>query len=151
MTGRKGARIIAASEFHRLPGDDPQRETVLDPGELITQIDIPNAAAGRRSAYVKVRDRESYEFAVVSAAVVVESEAERITRIRIALGGVASKPWRLTAGEAALVGSGFEATDLDNALQPSFSEARRLAHNAFKVELARRAAVRAILAAGEIT
>ena len=151
VTGRKGARVIAASEFHRLPGDEPQRETVLDPGELITQIDIPNAAAGRRSAYVKVRDRESYEFAVVSAAVVVESEAERITRIRIALGGVASKPWRLTAGEAALVGAGFEAATLDNALQPAFSEARTLAHNAFKVELARRAAVRAILAAGEIT
>ena len=65
---------------------------MLDPGELITQIDIPNAAAGRRSAYVKVRDRKSYEFAVVSAAVVVESEAERITRIRIALGGVATNP-----------------------------------------------------------
>ena len=124
---------------------------MLDPGELITQIDIPKAAAGRRSAYVKVRDRESYEFAVVSAAVVVESEAERITRIRIALGGVASKPWRLTAGEAALVGAGFEAATLDTALQPAFSEARPLAHNAFKGELARRAVVRAVLAAGEIT
>jgi xanthine dehydrogenase YagS FAD-binding subunit len=150
VIGQNGARIIAASDFHRLPGDEPQRETMLDPGELITQIDIPNAAAGRRSAYIKVRDRESYEFAVVSAAVVVESDAKRITRIKIALGGVASKPWRLTAGEAALVGAGFDAATLDTALRPAFADARTLAHNAFKVELARRAAVRAILAAGEI-
>jgi xanthine dehydrogenase YagS FAD-binding subunit len=151
VTGRNGARVIAASELHRLPGDEPQRDTVLDREELITHIDIPDAAAGRRSAYLKVRDRESYEFAVISAAVVVEIEAGRIARARIALGGVANKPWRLAAGEAALVGAGFDAATLDHALRPAFSEARALAHNAFKVELARRAVVRAILAAGEIT
>jgi xanthine dehydrogenase YagS FAD-binding subunit len=150
VRGPSGARAIPASEFHRLPGDDPARDNVLAPGELITHIDVPHAAEARRSFYLKVRERESYEYATVSVAAVVHSDAGRITAARIALGGVAHKPWRLAAAEKALVGTRLEPRDLDTALQPAFADARPLAHNAFKIELARRAVVRALIQAGEV-
>jgi xanthine dehydrogenase YagS FAD-binding subunit len=150
VSGSNGARVIPASEFHRLPGDDPGRDNVLEPGELITHIDIPGASDARRSFYLKVRERESYEYATVSVAAVVNSDAGRITAARVALGGVAHKPWRLRAAEQALAGARLDARDLDMALARTFADARPLAHNAFKIELARRAVVRALLEAGAV-
>jgi xanthine dehydrogenase YagS FAD-binding subunit len=148
--GANGARVIPASEFHRLPGDDPGRDNGLEPGELITHIDIPRASDARRSFYLKVRERESYEYATVSVAAVVNGDAGRITAARVALGSVAHKPWRLSAAETALVGARLDARELHAALAPAFADARPLAYNAFKIELARRAAVRALLEAGAV-
>jgi xanthine dehydrogenase YagS FAD-binding subunit len=150
VRGSNGARVIPAGAFHRLPGDDPSRDNVLEPGELITHIDIPRASDARRSFYLKVRERESYEYATVSVAAVVNGEAGRITAARIALGSVAHTPWRLKAAEQALAGARLDARELDAALAPAFADARPLAHNAFKIELARRAAVRALLEAGAV-
>jgi xanthine dehydrogenase YagS FAD-binding subunit len=150
VSGSNGARVIPAGEFHRLPGDDPGRDNVLEPGELITHIDIPQASDARRSFYLKVRERESYEYATVSVAAVVRSDAGRITAARIALGSVAHRPWRLRAAEHALAGARLDARVLEVALAPAFADARPLAHNAFKIELARRAVVRALLEAGAI-
>jgi xanthine dehydrogenase YagS FAD-binding subunit len=148
VRGSNGARVIPAGAFHRLPGDDPSRDTVLELGELITHIDIPRASDARRSFYLKVRERESYEYATVSVAVVVNGDAGRITTARVALGSVAHRPWRLRAAEQALAGARLDARELDAVLAPAFADARTLAHNAFKIELARRAVVRALLHAG---
>jgi xanthine dehydrogenase YagS FAD-binding subunit len=116
---------------------------VLRYGELITGIEL--GAPARRSAYLKVRERESYEYATVSAAAALEMDGRAIRRARIALGSVAHRPWRLSAAEDRL--AGIKATDRDglrNALEASFAEARALAHNAYKIPLARNAALRAI-------
>jgi xanthine dehydrogenase YagS FAD-binding subunit len=150
VRGAGGARVVPASEFHRLPASDPGRDNVLEPGELITRIDIPHAADARRSFYLKVRERESYEYATVSVAAIVSIDAGRIAAARIALGGVAHRPWRLKAAEQSLVGASLDARELDAALAPAFATARPLAHNAFKVELARRAVVRALMQAGAV-
>lgn len=150
VRGSNGARVIPAYEFHRLPGDDPGRDNVLEPGALITHSDIPRASDARRSFYLKVRERESYEYATVSVAAVVNGKAGRITAARIALGSVAHKPWRLTVAEKAMAGARLDAREIDAALAPAFADARPLAHNAFKIELARRAAVRALLEAGAV-
>jgi xanthine dehydrogenase YagS FAD-binding subunit len=143
-----GTRVIPAAELHRLPGDDPGRDNVLEPGELITHIDIPQAAEARGSFYLKVRERESYEYATVAVAAIVKSEAGRITAARIVLGSVAHKPWRVPAAEQALIGAQLDPRELDAAVRPAFADARPLTHNAFKIELARRAVVRALLHAG---
>jgi xanthine dehydrogenase YagS FAD-binding subunit len=144
-----GERRLAAAEFHNLPERSPWNDNVLCHGELITAIEL--SAPARRSAYVKVRERESYEYAVVSAAVALEIEGSAIDRARIALGSVAHRPWRLTNAERRL--SGIELTDraaLRAALDAAFADARPLAHNAFKIPLARSAAVRAIEAAARM-
>jgi xanthine dehydrogenase YagS FAD-binding subunit len=140
---RDGGRRIAATEFHTLPGEQPHIDNVLRPGELITAIELP--APARQSAYVKVRERESYEYAIVSAAAVLEMHGDTIRKARLALGSVAHRPWRLTKAEAGL--AGVKANDRDGlqrALEVSFADARPLAHNAFKVPLARNAMLRAI-------
>jgi xanthine dehydrogenase YagS FAD-binding subunit len=116
---------------------------------LISRVDIPHAADARRSFYLKVRERESYEFATVSVAALVQVGGDRITAARIALGGVAHKPWRLTAAERALAGAPIGAREIDAALQPDFADARPLPRNAYKIDLARRATVHAVLRAGE--
>src|SRR5678815_2829729 len=102
VRGPKGERSIPIADFHVLPGNTPQRETVLDPGDLITHVTLPPPALGSRSLYLKLRDRASYEFALASAAVVITTANGKITRARIALGGVATKPWRSTDAESAL-------------------------------------------------
>jgi xanthine dehydrogenase YagS FAD-binding subunit len=144
----KGERSIPIDTFYRLPGATPELETDLKPGELITAVDLPAMPEGARSHYVKVRDRNSFAFALVSVAAVLHVDADgRISHARIALGGVAHKPWRSVAAEAAL--HGREATE------PVFREAAGIAvkgsqtyrYNGFKVELARRAIVRGLMAA----
>lgn len=117
-------------------------------GDLIIGIDVPASATARRSHYLKVRERASYEFALVSAAAAVALDGDRIREARLALGGVAPKPWRLRAAEEALTGAALDARDLRRAVDRAFLDARPLAHNGFKVELAKRTAVRALQTAG---
>lgn len=148
VLGAGGPRAIPLVEFHRLPGDAPERDTVLEHGDLIIGIDVPASAAARHSHYLKVRERASYEFALVSAAAAVDLDGDRIREARLALGGVAPKPWRLWAAEEALAGATLEPSDLRRAVDRAFVDARPLAHNAFKVELAKRTAVRALQRAG---
>jgi xanthine dehydrogenase YagS FAD-binding subunit len=149
VRGRFGERSIPFTEFHRLPGRTPERDNVLERGELIIAIEVPARAEGRASHYLKIRDRQSYEFALVSVAAAVTTEGGRLGSVRLALGGVAHKPWRLTAAETALRGAPLHDHDaLRGAIAASFTDARPLAHNAFKVELAQRAALRAVQTAG---
>src|SRR5713101_4133714 len=149
VRGPAGERAIPFTDFHRLPGDTPERDNVLGRGDLIVSIEVPARAEGRASHYLKIRDRESYEFALVSAAAAVAVDDGRIRSARLALGGVAHKPWRLTATEAALRGASLADIEaLRSAIAASFTEARPLAHNAFKVELAQRVALRALQTAG---
>ncbi|HWF84504.1 MAG TPA: xanthine dehydrogenase family protein subunit M [Vicinamibacterales bacterium] len=146
---RTGERSIPFTQFHRLPGDSPERDNVLERGELIVAVQVPARIEGRSSYYLKVRDRQSYEFALVSVAAGVATSARRITSVRLAMGGVAHKPWRLTAAEAALRGVSLDdANALRTAIATAFAEARPLPHNTFKVELAQRAVLRALLTAG---
>jgi xanthine dehydrogenase YagS FAD-binding subunit len=150
VRGGSGERSIPFAEFHRLPGNTPERDNVLERGELIIAIEVPGRPEGRASHYLKVRDRQSYEFALVSAAAAVATDGRRIRSARLAMGGVAHKPWRLSAAEEALAGIALNDTDkLRAAIALSFADARPLAHNAFKIELARRVALRALQTAGE--
>ena len=104
VEGTKGKRTIAFADFHKLPGDTPQIENALEPGELVTYVDLPKPIEGSRSVYLKLRDRASYEFALASAAVVAKVEGGRIRYVRVAMGGVGTKPWRSHEAEAALTG-----------------------------------------------
>ena len=150
VRGGSGERSIPFAEFHRLPGNTPERDNVLERGELIIAIEVPGRPEGRASHYLKVRDRQSYEFALVSAAAAVATDGGRIRSARLAMGGVAHKPWRLSAAEEALAGIALNDTDkLRAKIALSFADARPLAHNAFKIELARRVALRALQTAGE--
>jgi xanthine dehydrogenase YagS FAD-binding subunit len=149
LEGPQGSRVVPLSEFYLLPGETPDRETVLEPGELITRIHVPFAPVARRSQYLKVRERASYEFALVSAAVAVDLDGTIIRNGRVALGGVAPKPWRLERAESALRGVEITRPEaLRAAIEPAFDEARPRRHNAFKIELAKRAVVRALETAG---
>jgi xanthine dehydrogenase YagS FAD-binding subunit len=152
VRGRTGETSIPFTDFHRLPGSTPERDNALDRGDLILAIEVPGSVEARASHYLKVRDRESYEFALVSAAAAVATDGRRIRSARLALGGVAHKPWRLTAAETALRGASLDDTDvLKAAIATSFSDVRPLAHNGFKVELAQRVALRALQTAGART
>jgi xanthine dehydrogenase YagS FAD-binding subunit len=149
VRGRTGERLIPFTDFHRLPGSTPECDSALDRGELITAIEVPASVEASASHYLKVRDRESYEFALVSAAAAVATDGRRIRSARLAMGGVAHKPWRLTAAETALRCVSFDDSDaLKAAIATSFTDARPLAHNAFKVELAQRVALRSLQIAG---
>jgi xanthine dehydrogenase YagS FAD-binding subunit len=148
VVGKEGPRSIRMTDFHRLPGDTPQIDTTLRPGEIITAIDLPPASATARSHYLKVRDRNSYAFALVSVAVVMELTANReVKQVQIALGGVAHKPWRATQIEKMLTGHPVEAGRLREAADRELAAARPYRDNAFKVELAKRAIVRAVTTA----
>jgi xanthine dehydrogenase YagS FAD-binding subunit len=147
--GRNGEYTIPFADFHVLPGDAPERDTILGSGDLIVGVDIPASADARASHYLKVRDRQSYEFAVVSVAAVVTLEGERIASTGLAMGGVAHKPWRILAAEQALQGVALSDDGaLQRAIATSFADARPLTHNAFKVKLAQRAVLRALQTAG---
>ena len=149
VRGLHGDRVIAFSEFHRLPGDTPEKDNVLERGELIFGIEVPARVEARASHYLKVRNRQSYEFALVSTAAALAVDARTIQSVRLAMGGVAHRPWRLAAAEAALRGLALDdGPRLKAAIATSFSDARPLAHNAFKVELAQRCALRALQTAG---
>jgi xanthine dehydrogenase YagS FAD-binding subunit len=149
VRGQVGERRIPFTDFHRLPGNTPERDNVLDRGDLIVAIEVPANVEARASHYLKVRDRASYEFALVSVAAALATDGRRIRSARLAMGGVAHKPWRLTAAERSLRGISLEDIDgLRSVIAASFIDARPLAHNAFKVELAQRVALRAMQTAG---
>lgn len=137
-------RSVSLTEFHLLPGDTPERETVLLPGEIVTAVLVPPATARQRSHYLKVRDRASFEFALVSAAVAVTLEGGRIQSARIAMGGVGTKPWRLPAVEAALASAPATPEAFAAAAAHAADGAHPLAQNGFKIPLMQRALVRAL-------
>ena len=142
-SGPRGNRAIPFTEFHRLPGDTPQFDTVLQQGELITSIDLP--AFSGRSHYLKVRERASYAYALVSCAVTLEMDGENIRRARVALGAVAHKPWRATEAEALLVGKKPSEELFRAAAQAAFASAKPLDDNAYKVPLGKNVMVRALM------
>jgi xanthine dehydrogenase YagS FAD-binding subunit len=137
-------RTVALVAFYREPGATPHLETVLQPGELITAITVPAHPLARRSAYLKVRDRASFEFALVSAAVALDIDGQLIREARIALGGVGTKPWRAQAAETALRGTPATGENFRRAAEIALQGARPATQNAFKVTLAQRAIVRAL-------
>jgi xanthine dehydrogenase YagS FAD-binding subunit len=139
--GPAGERAIPFGELHRLPGDEPDRDTVLHHGELITAVDLPPLTLAARSRYRKVRDRASYAFALVSVAAALDVADGRVRDVRLALGGVAHKPWRATTAEHALLGAPATAARFRDALEAELASARPLPGNAFKVALARNVAV----------
>jgi xanthine dehydrogenase YagS FAD-binding subunit len=146
MLGPLGERTIPLTEFHRLPGDEPQRDTVLEPGELITAIDLPPLAFATHSRYRKVRDRASYAFALVSVAAALDIAGDgRVRDVRLALGGVAHKPWRAWKAEAALRGASATEEAFGRAAEAELAGAQPLPGNAFKVPLARNTIVRTLL------
>jgi xanthine dehydrogenase YagS FAD-binding subunit len=142
--GAAGERAIAIDDFFLLPGDTPEREHPLEHGELITAIDVPATPVARRSAYLKVRDRESYEFALASVAAAVLVENGAIAEVRLALGGVATKPWRARRAERALTGRPASRAAFAEAARAELAVASPRPLNAFKVELAQRTIVRAL-------
>jgi xanthine dehydrogenase YagS FAD-binding subunit len=144
VEGPKGRRTIAFADFHKLPGDTPHIENALEPGELITYVDLPKPIAGTKSTYLKLRDRASYEFALASAAVVARVEGGHIRYIRVAMGGVGTKPWRSHEAEAALIGKAANEATFKAAAQAALAKARPQKDNAFKVELAKRCLVRSL-------
>jgi xanthine dehydrogenase YagS FAD-binding subunit len=147
-----GTRAIPFQDFHLLPGDTPQRETVLEPGDLVTHVTLPPPRAGATSRYLKLRDRASYEFALASAAVVVETAGGRFRYVRLAMGGVGTKPWRMTAAEQALTGAAVDDGTIRQAATLALRDARPQSGNGFKVELAQRCLTHALrLATGLVT
>jgi xanthine dehydrogenase YagS FAD-binding subunit len=142
-----GARTIPFAEFHVAYGDDPAAETILRPGEIITAILVQATPAGRRSTYIKVRDRQSYAYAVVSATVALRMDGGVVQEARVSLGGVATKPWRSHAAEKALAGVVLNEQTALAAGHAGFADAKPLAENGFKIELGARAVARAALVA----
>ncbi len=138
VTGQGGSRGIPVADFHRLPGDTPDVDSNLQPGELITAVDLPALPFARRSLYRKVRDRASYAFALVSVAAALEVEGGMVKHVRVALGGVAHKPWRASAAEQYLVGKAADAQTFEEAAALELAPATPYSHNGFKIELARR-------------
>jgi len=144
VRGTKGERNIPIADFHLLPGNTPQRETVLEPGDLITHVTLPPPAPGNRSLYLKLRDRASYKYALASAAVVVTVASAKITRARIALGGVGTKPWRSTEAEGELTNQPATEAVFRKAADTALRDAKPQSQNGFKVELAKRCLVHAL-------
>ncbi|KQN25502.1 molybdopterin dehydrogenase [Sphingomonas sp. Leaf33] len=151
LDGPNGARTLAFGDLHRLPGDRPDRDTALEAGELVTAVELPPLPLAATSTYRKVRDRASYAFALVSVAAAVEMDADRIADVRIALGGVAHKPWRATRAEAVLRGGPATHQAFLDAAAAEFADAQPLSDNGFKPALASRtlAAVLAELTKGD--
>jgi len=148
VRGPRGERNIAMNDFHRLPGNTPEVDSNLQPDELVLSIDLPPSPYAAHSYYLKVRDRASYEFALISVAAGLEMDGSRIRSARIALGGVAHKPWRAEKAEAALAGQALTSQSLEAAAGTALQGAKPYQHNAFKVELAKRGIVRALQMAG---
>lgn len=139
------SRDIPFLDFHLLPGDTPERETVLEQGELITRVDLPNLPFARRSHYLKVRDRASYEFALASAAVALDLDGDTLRAARIALGGVATKPWRCPDAEEWLAGRAATAESFIAAAEIALAGSVPQRDNAFKIDLAKQTLVQALL------
>jgi xanthine dehydrogenase YagS FAD-binding subunit len=144
IQGAQGQHTVALHEFYLVPGSTPHRENVLAPGELITSVTLPRLARGTRSFYLKRRDRASYEFALASAAVVAQMQGQRVQRIRVALGGIGTKPWRALEAEQVLEGRDANAQHFRAAAEAALRDARPLHDNAFKVDLAKRTLIRTL-------
>jgi xanthine dehydrogenase YagS FAD-binding subunit len=145
LLGPDGQRSLSVAELHREPGDTPHIETVLRPSELITGLVVPSGPWTRRSRYVKVRDRASYEFALASAAVALDMDGGVVREARIGLGGVATRPWRASEAEASLRGQPLDEDSAQRAADIAFAQAIPREHNAYKIPLGRRTLVRALL------
>jgi xanthine dehydrogenase YagS FAD-binding subunit len=150
VRGPKGERTIPIAEFHRLPGSTPNLDTNLHPDELVLSIDLPNSPYAPHSHYLKLRDRASYEFALVSVAAALELDGENIHTARIALGGVAHKPWRSQDAEKSLSGKRPSRENFRAAAEIALKDAKPQRDNAFKAEMAKRAIVRALSVAAGI-
>jgi xanthine dehydrogenase YagS FAD-binding subunit len=148
VNGRE--RTIPVGEFHRLPGDTPEKDNNLAHGELIVAIELPKSNFAKNSYYLKVRDRASYAFALVAVAAALEIEGGTVRQARVVLGGVAHKPWRSAEAEAALTGSPASEESFRRAADAALKDARPLAHNAYKVELGKRAIVRSLMRASRL-
>ena len=151
VTGAAGERVIPFADFHRLPGDAPQRDTNLYPDEIITAVELPARGFATNYTYLKIRDRLSYAFALVSVAIGLELDGGTIKEARFALGGVAHKPWRDGAAEATLRGQTPSAANFQRAADVLLRDAKGYEHNAFKIDLARRTIVRALTQAANGT
>ncbi|MEA2859506.1 MAG: xanthine dehydrogenase YagS FAD-binding subunit [Methylobacteriaceae bacterium] len=151
VAGPAGERAIAFADFHRLPGDTPQRDTNLEANEIITAIELPARGFAKNYTYLKIRDRLSYAFALVSVAAALDLDGDVISEARLALGGVAHKPWRDKAAEAALRGQPATRATFQKAADMLLRDAEGYGHNAFKIDLARRAIVRALTQAARGT
>jgi xanthine dehydrogenase YagS FAD-binding subunit len=151
IAGRSGERTIALTDFHRLPGDTPHVDTNLGAGEIITAIELPPRGFAQNYSYLKIRDRLSYAFALVSVAAALELDGNAISEARVALGGVAHKPWRSLEAEAALRGQAATPDHFSRAADLLLQGAAARAHNGFKIELARRAIVRTLTQAAGAT
>jgi xanthine dehydrogenase YagS FAD-binding subunit len=145
VEGAAGRRVIAFEDLHRLPGGTPQVETSLKPGELITGFSVPAGPWTRRSLYLKIRDRQSYEFALASAAIALDLDDGTVRTARIGLGGVAAKPWRSHDAETALQGRRLDEASARAAADAAFAGATAHGQNAFRIELGKRTLVRALL------
>jgi xanthine dehydrogenase YagS FAD-binding subunit len=144
LNGPRGRRELAFADLHRRPGDTPHIETALEPGELITAFVVPATPFARRSLFLKIRDRESYEFALASAAVALDIDGDVVKEARVALGGIATVPWRAREAEAHLRGKPFDERTALSAADLAFATATPRHHNAFKIELGKRTLVRAL-------
>ena len=149
IAGPQGDRRVPIEEFHKLPGATPHIETVVQTGELITYVTLPKSSFAQRSAYVKLRDRASYEFALASAAVALDLNGSTIRAARVALGGVATKPWRSHEAEQVLSGAAAHAETFRTAAEAALKSAKPLRYNGFKIELAKMAIVRALTQAAQ--
>ena len=147
IAGGEAERRVSVEEFYLLPGDTPERETVLQPGELIMAVIVPNSLEARRSVYLKVRDRASFEFALVSVAVAVDLKGTTIRSARIAMGGVAPRPWRVAAAEAAIAGKPATMSNFSAAAAAGMAAATPARLNRFKVTMAQNAIARALATA----
>jgi xanthine dehydrogenase YagS FAD-binding subunit len=145
LLGPEGQRTLPLVELHRTPGDTPHIETVLRPSEMITALVVPTGPWTRRSRYVKVRDRASYEFALASAAVALDMDGGVVREARIGLGGVATRPWRASEAEASLRGQPLDEQSAQRAAEIAFAQATPREHNAYKIPLGKRTLVRALL------
>jgi len=144
-------RLLKLDDFYLVPGDTPDRENQLRPGELITEVHVPRLAWARRSTYLKIRDRDSYEFALTSAAVALDVDGDKIRDIRIAVGGVGTKPWNLPKVREALAGQPLTEQTIAAAAKLAVDGANPLRHNAFKIDLLQRTIVRALWNLGDLT
>jgi xanthine dehydrogenase YagS FAD-binding subunit len=151
VEGRSGKRSIPFTEFHRLPGSDPSRDTTLREGELITAVTLPPARFAKNAFYLKARDRNSYAFALISVAAGLEMEGQTIRSAGLAMGGVAHKPWRIPEAEQALAGKTASAENFASAADILLKGAHGYEHNEFKIELAKQGVVRALSLAAQGT
>ena len=150
VASRSGVKAVPFASLHRLPGATANVETVLAPGDLITGFNVPAGPWTRRSLYLKIRDRQSYEFALASAAVALHMDGSEVREARIALGGVATIPWRCREAEDVLAGKILDETSAQAAARAAFADARPRTHNGFKVALGKATLVRALLQAAEL-